>query len=114
MACLQNGENILLDRELPENRGFLRQISHSQACAAVHRQAGNVALLESYGSFIRPNYTNDHIEGSGFSCAIRPEQADDFASGNLDGNSVYDPALTVFLNQLLSGQQSVVGSGLER
>ena len=44
----------------------------------MHCQAGNLLVSEQNFSAIRTNHTNDHIERGSFSCAIWPEETDDF------------------------------------
>ena len=46
LVHLQHRQDILLDGQAAEDRGFLRQIAEAEDCAAVHRQMGDVAPVE--------------------------------------------------------------------
>ena len=45
-AGFQDGQDVLLDRELAEDRRFLRQVADAQPRPLVHRQPGDIAALE--------------------------------------------------------------------
>ena len=46
IAQLQNGADVVADRQPAENRGFLRQVAQAQTRAAVHRQPRHILVSQ--------------------------------------------------------------------
>jgi hypothetical protein len=59
---LEDRQDVLLHRELPEHRGFLRQVADPEPSAAVHRELRDVAAAEEDLAPVRPEESNDHVE----------------------------------------------------
>src|SRR6266850_7519722 len=51
---LEDREQVLLDGELAEHRGLLRQVAHAEPAAFVHRQLGDVLALEEDAPAVGP------------------------------------------------------------
>src|SRR5690606_14400463 len=77
---LEHGGDVLLDRELAEDRGLLRQVGQAQAGAAVDRQAPDRPAVELDGAAVGGHEAHDHVEAGRLSRAIGAEQADDLAA----------------------------------
>ena len=67
----ENGEDVLLDGQFAEYRGFLRQVAKAERGPAVHRQRRQVLSVEQYLSAVRGDQADDHIERGRLSCTIR-------------------------------------------
>src|SRR6266481_7126898 len=76
----------------------------------MHRQVCNFLAFESHSAFVRPDDTNNHIEGCGLSSAIWTKQTDDFAHADRDRNAIYDAAMSIFFDQLFGDQQLIEDS----
>lgn len=70
---LHHGHDVFLDGEFSENRFFLRQITHPEASAFVHRHVGNVVPVEEDLAIVGRNESDDHVEAGRFSGSIRSE-----------------------------------------
>ena len=80
---LQDGEDVLLDGELAEDAGFLRQVAHAEAGPAVHRQRGDVLAVEQDLAVVGRDLAGGHAEAGGLAGAVGAEQADDLAGVDL-------------------------------
>src|SRR4029434_11114533 len=58
---LENGQQVLLDGQLAEDRLLLRQIPHAAARALVHGEGGHVFAAEGYAPGIRTHETHYHV-----------------------------------------------------
>src|SRR5262249_7518949 len=83
-----------------EDRGLLRQVSDPLAGPDVHRIAGHVATVQLHAAGIGRRETDGHVKGGGLACAVRPEQADDFARGDVEFDAAHDGAPTVALGEI--------------
>src|SRR5882724_5631525 len=79
-----DGENVLLDSEFSKDGRLLWQVANSEAGALVHALFGRIAAVDEHLTFRRGHQADDHVEGSGFSRAVRAEKTDDFAGGDTD------------------------------
>ena len=70
--------NIIFDRELTENGGFLREVADTPPRAFIHGRVGDVGLIQAHRTFSRRHETDNHVEGRGFAGTVGPEEADDF------------------------------------
>ena len=70
---LENGEDVLLDRQPAENRWLLRQVTDAFSCARIHRGVGEVFLVKQNAPGIRRRESHRHVEGRGFPRAVRPQ-----------------------------------------
>lgn len=89
-AGLKNGQKIILHGKLAENRFFLRQITHAAPGAQVHWQFRNIFVRKNHAAFIRAYETRYHVKGSGFSGAVRSQQAHNFAMAYLQADLVHN------------------------
>ena len=78
----EHGADVLLHRQLAEDRGFLRQVREAQARTAVDGQAldGWPSMLISPAS--ARTRTDDHVEAGRFAGAVGPEQAHHLAAAH--------------------------------
>jgi hypothetical protein len=60
----QNGENILLNRQLPEHRWLLRKVTDPVVSGPqIHGNVGDVGLIDQNPSRIGRRETDNHVEG---------------------------------------------------
>src|SRR5204863_414726 len=85
---LEDRHQVLLDRQLAEDRGLLRKVADALAGALVHRQVGDVLVVDEDASGIGADEADDHVEAGGLAGAVRAEQADHFALLDEEGNAV--------------------------
>ena len=104
-ASLKDGQDVLFHGKFAENGRFLGEIANAESGALVHREAGDVAVLEFDHAGIGRHYANDHIEGGRFSGAIGPEQADDLAGGHRDRNAVHHATAAVLFYETFRAKQ---------
>ncbi len=102
---LQHAPDVVLDAQVSEYRGLLRQVSHPHLGAAVYRQVGElgdfaVVVFQKYSASVGLDEPDDHIETGGLSGAVRAQKPDDLPLIDLDGDVVYDRAGLVLLNQI--------------
>ena len=87
-----------------EYGGLLRQVAHTLLGAAVHRQVGDLFVVQEDLSAVGFDQAGDHIERGGLSGAVRPEQAYDFALFDFDGDALDHGAFSVFLDQVFTAE----------
>ena len=109
-TIFQNGEDVLLNRQLAKNRRFLRQVAKAESGPAVHRQGSQVLSIEQYPSAVRCNQPDDHVESGGLAGTIRTQQANDFAAGYLQRDSFDNFAKLVALGNILNAQNTHRGT----
>ena len=98
----EDGQDVLLDGQLAEDRLFLRQIAHAEAGPAVHRQAGHVLAVEDDLAVVGRDLAGGHAEAGGLAGPVGPEQADDLAGVHGVGDAVHDLPPAVVLDQSAS------------
>ena len=104
LAGLKNGHDVIGNRQLAEDRCFLRQIADAGPCAAVHRLVADVQVVDQYATLIGLDQPDDHVETGGLAGAVRAEQADDLAAVDGQTDVTHDLAALVALGQMLSFQ----------
>mmetsp|Transcript_6384 Transcript_6384/g.26028 ORF Transcript_6384/g.26028 Transcript_6384/m.26028 type:complete len:371 (+) Transcript_6384:3-1115(+) len=77
---LQHRADVLLDRQLAEDRGLLRQIAQAQPCAGVDGQALHLGAVDADHAGVRAHQADDHVEAGRLAGAIGAQQADDLAA----------------------------------
>src|SRR5262249_686593 len=98
-------ENILLDRELAKDAGFLGEIAHAEPGPLVHGKLGDVVAVEENLSGLGRDLAGGHAEAGGLAGAVGPEQTDDFPAVDLEADTVHDPSSAVVLDQPANFQQ---------
>ncbi|KAF5274321.1 hypothetical protein FQR65_LT17040 [Abscondita terminalis] len=76
---LQHGAHVVLDAELAEDRGLLRQIGQSQARALVDGHAAHGLAVDEDLAAIAAHQAHDHVERGGLARAVGTQQAHDLA-----------------------------------
>src|SRR5690606_22919237 len=76
---LENRQNVLLDRQLPEDRRLLREIAYARTGPLVHGSAGQLPIIQIDLPAIRTDQSDDHVERSRLARPVRPEQPHDLA-----------------------------------
>src|SRR5207302_1540063 len=89
---LENGADVLLDGELAEHGGLLRQVADPHARAAVHRLRRDVPAVEHDLAAVGTDQTGDHVEARGLPCPVGAEQAHDLALLQLHAHLVHHAA----------------------
>ena len=98
---LEDGHDVILDRELAEDGRFLREVAHAQAGALVHRLVGHLDIVEENVPRIRAHHADNHVERRRLAGAVRTEQPDNLALGHADGHVAHNLATAVYLAQLV-------------
>ena len=101
---LQYRTDVFLDIQLAEHRGFLWQVGKPLAGPAVHRQMGQLGIVDIDIAAIGRHETDDHVETGSLAGTIRAEQADDLAALDLERDILDDGARFVFLAQAMRRQ----------
>jgi hypothetical protein len=99
LVSFEDGEDVLLDGQLAKDAGFLSQIAHAEASAAIHGQTGNVLSGEMDFAFVGCDLSGGHAEAGRLARAVGAEEADDFPDINLEVNAVHDLPPTVVFHQ---------------
>jgi hypothetical protein len=94
---LQNGEQIVLDRETLEDAGFLGEVSHTAPGALIHGQPTDVLPLEDDPAGIGRDHADGHSEGGGLAGAVLAEEAHDFRLVNRERNVINNLSAAVRL-----------------
>ena len=92
----QHGENVLLNRELPENRRLLGEIADPELPRPlVHGHVGDFILIHEDPARIRGDQADYHVERRRFASAVRPKQSNNFALPYAHADAVYNSAAAV-------------------
>src|SRR3954467_2328941 len=91
----EDSEQILLHRKLAEYGGLLRQVADASTRTLVHRQFGNVIIVEKHAPRIRADKADDHVERSCLSRSVRPEKSDHLSVVNTDRDIIHHPPATI-------------------
>src|SRR5215813_15564160 len=62
LTCLEDRHDVVLNGQLAEHRGFLRQVAEAELRAAMDRQQGQVDFAEHYAPRIARHEPDDHVE----------------------------------------------------
>src|SRR3972149_3256288 len=106
---LQDGQQVLLDGELAEDRGLLREVADAHPAALVHGQARDLLTLEEDPAALRRQQADHHVEGRGLPRPVGAEQAHDLTTLDVERHVVDDLALLEPLDEPL-GDQAFHGS----
>src|SRR5207244_8051869 len=98
---LQHGENVLLNRELSENRRLLGEIADPELPRpAVHGHVGDLVLVYQDPARIRGDEADDHIKAGGLAGAVRPKQTNNFALIYAKTDAIYNSAAAISLTDI--------------
>ena len=97
---LEDGEDVLLDRQSAEDRRLLRQVADALPGPDVHRIVGDVGVVQQDAARIRRGQPHDHRERRRLAGAVRPEQADDLARRDLELDALDHRATAVRLGEI--------------
>jgi len=100
----QNQPDIVFDRETPERTRFLGKVGHTHPRTPVHRFGRDVSITENDLALVRLHETHHHVERGRLPGAVRPEQPNDLARGDIEGDAVNNPPSPVGLAEALCGQ----------
>ena len=89
-----------LDRHLPENRCLLGEIPHSLLGPLIHRQLGDLLIVQENLSFVRNHLTCNHIETRRLAGSVRAEESYNLSLVDLHGDSFNHGADAVFLDEI--------------
>src|SRR6185436_424868 len=101
---LEDGEQVLLDGQLPEYRGFLRQITDALAASLVHGKPGDLFPFEEDSPAVGREQADHHVERRRLARAVGAEQPDDLAALDVEGNGVDNLAALEPLGEALGDQ----------
>src|SRR2546423_10369561 len=102
--CLENREDILLDRHLAEDRFLLRQITHPEPRPFVHRVIGDVVFRKNDPTAIRPDEADNHVESGCLAGAVFAEQTNDLAWPDAQIDAVDDRPPAINLDEIVGDE----------
>ncbi len=82
----QHHHDVFFDTEAGKNRRLLRQISDTHARAHVERERCHVIAVDLDHAAVGGNDAGDHVEYGRFAGAVRTEQPDGFAAGEIEAD----------------------------
>ena len=100
LGDLQHGADIVLDVEAAEDRRFLRQVADPEPGATVHRQSGDVLVVQQHLPGVGGDQPGDDVEAGGLAGAIRPQQAHGLAPVDRQRDIAQHGAVAVVLAQM--------------
>ena len=68
---------------------------------AIHRELGDLHIVQEYLPFIGSHQSHRHIESSRFPGSVRSEQSHDLPLFDINGNMIYNGTCLIFLNEVL-------------
>ena len=98
---LEDREDVLLHRQLAEDRRLLREVADPLASPLVHRHPRDILAVEADDAPVRRDQACDHVERRRLAGAVRSEEPDDLALPQFDRDIIHDVAITVSLHQPL-------------
>src|SRR5581483_4993272 len=101
----QDRQDVLLDRQLAKNRGFLRQVADAKVTRPqVHGRVGNVLIIEQDAARIRRRQPHYHVKAGGFAGSVWAQQTYDLPLLHAETHTVHNPTPTVGLADFLGSQ----------
>ena len=97
---LENGSDVVLDRESPENRRLLGQIADAEACPAVHRQMRDLCPIERDRALVGGDEPGDHVEHRGLSGAIGSKQSHGLSATDSEADPPHHRPAPIGLGEL--------------
>ena len=83
LGDLEDGEDVLLDRQAAEDRHLLRQVAEAEPGAAVHGQRGDVEAVDHHLPALGRDEAGDGVEAGGLAAAVGAEQRHHLAGGEV-------------------------------
>ena len=110
---LQDGLDVVLNRQTAKNASFLGQVAHAEPRALEDGQVGHALAVKLDFSAIGRDQADHHVEGGGFACAVRAEQSDDLSALHFERDILHHGAQTVAFHQFLCLERvdGVLGHG---
>jgi hypothetical protein len=97
----QYSADVILNTELPKYGRFLRKIANTHLRSLVHRELGNILVIDKDPAFVRLDQAHGHIESSGLPGTVRSKQTNYFSLLYLDGNVINHRTGTIALYKIL-------------
>src|SRR5262249_41506202 len=105
----EDGEDVLLHGQLPEDGRLLREIADPPAGPLVHRELGDVLAIQEHLAAVRMLEADDHVEAGRLPRPVRPEQPHHLAAPDLDANALHHAAAAERFGQPLGVQERCTG-----
>src|SRR5258708_18398447 len=96
----QHGEQIFFAGQLTKNRGFLRKVTDAATGPEIHGKVRDFIAVGKNTAGIGTGKTYYYVEGGCLSCAIGPEEPNNFTLSDLQLHAVHDPASALPLPHL--------------
>jgi hypothetical protein len=100
VADLQHRHQVVVNTQAAEDRGFLRQVTDTAACAGVQRQDTDIFVIDHDAPGVALNDTDHHVESGGLAGTVWPQQADDLARFHFQAHVFNDFAAFVGFRQV--------------
>ena len=104
---LEDGKDVFLDRELAEDRCFLRQVADAKPRPLVNGEMGGVGTVNPDFSCIGRNKPDDHVKAGGFAGTVGAEQTDHFTAFDIQGDILDHRAAFVAFLQVADLEMTV-------
>src|SRR4051812_40303345 len=85
---LQDGFDIIFDRQFSENGCLLWQITKAKLSPFIHGQPGDIAVVEKNLTLVWLDQSDDHVKCCCFSRSVWAQKTYDFALFNINRNMV--------------------------
>lgn len=95
--ALENGEDVIFNREVTEDRGFLGKVAHPHLSTLVHRIMGDRSAVEHDVTFIGADEACRDIESGRFARPIGAEKPDDLSTFYMKREAIdhFTPPITL-------------------
>ncbi len=101
---LKHGHDIVLHRQLTEHAGLLRQVANAGTGTLIHREIGDLLVVNIHMSLIGNDEARGHVKRCGLSGTVRTKQSHDLALTHVERHVVGHRAAAVALHQSLRVQ----------
>ena len=98
----EDSVQVLLDGELQEHRGFLRQVADAASRPLVHRHVRDVVLAQVDPPLVGPHHPDDHVKRRRLARPVGTEKPHDLALADVQAGVIDDGALLVPLGEPLA------------
>ncbi len=102
----EDGTDVFLDRELAEDRSFLRQVGQAESRAPVNRQMRYRFAIDHDVTVVQRHQADHHVEAGRLAGAVRAEQAHDLAALHGQRDVFHDRTAAVALLQVLDTERA--------
>jgi hypothetical protein len=97
---LQDGQDVVVDRQLAENRGLLRQIADAVSGPQIHGQVGDFPVIQEHLPLVRRSESHQDVKGGCLAGSVWPQEPDNLSLTDPESDVVHNPSALVGLDQV--------------